>query len=111
MKLFSLLFAAAALAFAAPASAHFVWVVAQADSAGQPSAQVYFGELAEPDSADLLDKIAATKAWSRTADGKSAPLKLAKHVEGNGGWWTAPLAGEAQAISAAIKYGVLMRRE
>ena len=105
----SLIAVAAALTLANTASAHFVWVVVAADSSGQPAAQVYFSELAEPDSADLLDKIAATQVWSRAADGQRAELKVTKHVEGNGGWWTAPVAPETKALSAAIKYGVITR--
>lgn len=98
-------------AVAIPAQAHFVWVAIEKDSEGQHAAHVWFSELAEPDSADLLDKIAATKAWSRTADGKRAAIKLAKHVEGNGGAWIGPIGPETKALSASIKYGVLTRRE
>ncbi|HEX5105801.1 MAG TPA: DUF3386 family protein, partial [Pirellulaceae bacterium] len=58
-----------------------------------------------------LDKIAATNARSRTADGNSAALKLTKHVEGNGGAWIASVSADTKAFSASIKYGVLTRRE
>jgi uncharacterized GH25 family protein len=102
---------AAVLAMAPPTWAHFVWIAIENDSAGQPAAHVWFSELAEPDSADLLDKIAATKAWSRSADGKQAAIKLAKHVEGNGGAWIGPIGPETKALGASIKYGVLTRRE
>ena len=57
--------ALALLALASPALAHFVWVAVEKDSAGQPAAHVWFSELAEPDSADLLDKITTIKVWSR----------------------------------------------
>ena len=105
------LLAAALLAAATPARAHFVWISLEKDSSGQPAAHVWFSELAEPDSADLLDKIAATKAWSRGADGKPTMLNLSKHVEGNGGALIGPIDAEAKALGASIKYGVLTRRE
>jgi uncharacterized GH25 family protein len=103
--------AACIVTMTATASAHFVWISVEKDSSGQPTAHVWFSELAEPDSADLLDKIATTKVWSRTADGKTTTLKLTKHVEGNGGAWIAPVAADTKALSASIKYGVLTRRE
>ena len=111
--------AACIVTMAATASAHFVWVAVETGSSGQPAAHVWFSELAEPDSADLLDKIATVKVWSRTADGKSdaqpaakaTALKLTKHIEGNGGAWITPVAADAKALSASIKYGVLTRRE
>src|SRR5687768_3045428 len=99
------------LAASAPAGAHFVWVAVEKDSGGQPAAHVWFSELAEPDSADVLDKIAAVKAWSATAEGTSSPLKLTKHGEGSGGAWISPIAADTKALSASIKYGVLTRRE
>jgi uncharacterized GH25 family protein len=113
------LVAAAVLVFSTAARAHFVWISVEKDRSGQPAAHVWFSELAEPDSADLLDRIAATKAWSRSADGKTnaqpaarmTVLKLTKHVEGNGGAWIAPVATDTQALSASIKYGVLTRGE
>jgi hypothetical protein len=94
----------------APASAHFVWITVAKDSAGQPQAQVHFSELAEPDAANLLDKIAAVSVWSRSAGGKSGPLKLAKHVTDEVGSWVAPVAADTRAVSGSIKYGVLDRR-
>jgi len=103
--------AAALLAAATPAWAHFVWISVEKDSSGQPAAHVWFSELAEPDSADLLDKLTAIKAWSRGADGKPTALKLTKQMEGNGGALIGPIGAEAKALGASIKYGVLTRRE
>ena len=111
MTRFTPVIAAAFLAAATPAWAHFVWISVEKDSSGQPAAHVWFSELAEPDSADLLDKIAATKAWSRGADGKATTLKLAKHVEGNGGALIGPIDAGAKALGASITYGVLTRRD
>jgi uncharacterized GH25 family protein len=112
MKLRMMAFAALLLsAVAGPARAHFVWISVEKDSSGQPAAHVWFSELAEPDSADLLDKITTTKAWSRAADGKPTTLKLTKHVEGNGGALIGTIDAGAKALGASIKYGVLTRRE
>ena len=70
---------------ATPALAHFVWVAVDKDSAGQDAAHVWFSELAEPDSADLLDKITSVKVWSRTAAGKPTDVKVAKQALAGGG--------------------------
>ena len=56
----------------------------QRQRAASPQAHVRFSELAEPDSADLLDKVAAVKVWRRTAAGQPQTLKLTKHVHGRG---------------------------
>lgn len=111
MKSHRILFALVALVSAAPpAAAHFVWVSVERDSSGQPAAHVWFSELAEPDDAALLDKIAAVKVWSRSADGKPQLLKLAKQLQGNGGAWVGTLSADCRALSAHIRYGVLERR-
>lgn len=99
------------LAVATPAWAHFVWISVEKDSSGQPAANVWFSELAEPDSAVLLDKITTIKAWSRGADGKPTSLKLTKQAVGNGGALIGPIGADANALGASIKYGVLTRRE
>ena len=66
MKLKLLAIAALAiLTLNSSAWAHFVWITIAKDSAGKPQAQVHFSELAEPDVATLLDKVAAVKVWSR----------------------------------------------
>ncbi len=111
MKLKLILLTALGLVAAqSPALAQFVWITVAKDSAGQPQAQVHFSELAEPDSAALLDKIAAVKVWSRTAAGKPQTLKLSKHVTDEVGSWVAPLKGATPGVSGSIKYGVLDRR-
>ena len=92
------------------ALAHFVWITVAKDSAGQPQAQVHFSELAEPDAANLLDRVAAVKVWSRTPAGKPSELKLAKQVTGEVGSWVAGVPEKTAAVSGYIKYGVLERR-
>ncbi|HUE69313.1 MAG TPA: DUF3386 family protein [Pirellulaceae bacterium] len=105
-----LAFAAASLA-AHAAQAHFVWVAVQNDSTGQPQAHVWFSELAEPDDAALIDKIAQTKAWSRAAGKKEGTaLALVKEVKDGGGALVGKLPGDAAAVSARCAYGVIERR-
>src|SRR5262245_34570471 len=70
---------------ASPAFAHFVWVSVEKDSAGHPTANVWFSELAEPDSADLIDRVTAVKVWSPSAAGKPAEVKVAKQTLAGGG--------------------------
>src|SRR5688572_307668 len=77
--------AAVIVLMAQAASAHFVWVAIEKDSGGQPKVNVWFSELAEPDSADLLDRIAKVKVWSRTASGAGPEISLTKKIEGGGG--------------------------
>jgi uncharacterized GH25 family protein len=102
----------ALLSAASPAFAHFVWVAVEKDSAGQPAAHVWFSELAEPDSADLLDKIVTVKVWSRLAAGKPMDVKVTKQtLNGGGGALTGPVPAGTPALSAHINYGVLTRRE
>lgn len=97
------------LAVAIQAQAHFVWIAAMNSSAGQSEAHVWFSELAEPDSADLLDKITSVKVWSRSGQGKPEFLKVTKRVEGNGGALIGNLTASSPALSAHINYGVLDR--
>lgn len=102
----------AAVLSAQAASAHFVWVAIVEESGGQPAVNVWFSELAEPDSAELLDRIAKVKVWSRTAGGAGPEIILTKRIDGGGGGaWVGPAAAGASAISARINYGVLTRRE
>jgi uncharacterized GH25 family protein len=98
------------LAAVSQASAHFVWVAIDKDSAGAPALFVWFSELAEADSAELLDKIATIKVWTRSAKENSQPLKVTKKVEGNGGALVASIPAGAKAASAHINYGVLDRK-
>lgn len=107
--LFPLVMAALAMTVNS-ARAHFVWVSVQTTSSGQPQAHIWFSELAEPDDAALVDKIAQTKAWSRVAGNENAPLSLAKEIKDGGGAWVGNLPADAEAVSARCAYGVIERR-
>ena len=111
MKLKLVVLAALAVLWSqSPLLAHFVWITVAKDSAGQPQAQVHFSELAEPDAANLLDKVAAVKVWSRSAAGQPQTLKLARHVTDEVGSWVSPVEAGTSAVGGSIKYGVLDRR-
>lgn len=101
---------AVVLLTAAVAQAHFVWVAIDKNAAGSPSICVWFGELAEADSADLLDNVAKTEVRIRTADGTSEPVKLTKEIVDDGGAWIATVDSTAAALSAKCEYGVLEKR-
>ncbi len=89
-----------------PVQAHFVWVSL---SGGDGStASLFFGEGPEPGEAYLLDKVAQSEAFARTADGDYVPLKLEKQVEGlNGSWTTSQAEAGWQTLEAICNYGVL----
>jgi len=110
-RLASFVAVGALLLAAAPARAHFVWVSVEKDSSGKPAAHVWFSELAEPDSAELLDRITSVKVTSRTAGGKPAAVAVTKQVQGNGGALVGAIPAGTPALSAHIKYGVITRGE
>lgn len=62
------------LCLPAVSRAHFIWVLT---GSGQDAGrvQVFFGEAAEPDDPDLLDRIIKAEAW--TAGGRGEPEKIA----------------------------------
>jgi uncharacterized GH25 family protein len=95
---------------ASSAAAHFVWITVESDSGGQPQAQVHFGELAEPDSAALLDNVAKVQVWAGAAAEKGEPLKLSKHITDEVGSWVAAVPAGTRAVSGSVNYGVLDRR-
>lgn len=93
----------------ASAQAHFVWVAIERGSEGAPVARVWFSELAEPDSAELLDRISRVEVWTDPA-GSPAALPLTKAVDAcGGGSLTASLPAATRALSARLCYGVVTR--
>jgi len=97
-------------AVASPALAHFVWVAVDKDSAGQDTAHVWFSELAEPDSADLLDKISSVEVWSRSVAGQPKEVKVTKQsLAGGGGELLGAVPAGTPSLSAHINYGVISR--
>jgi uncharacterized GH25 family protein len=113
MKLHRLLVALLVVLVSAPQLlAHFVFVAIANDSSGRPAAHVWFSELAEPDNAELLDKLAAIKVWSRSKDGAVKDVKVTKQTDASGGGALVGAIPEgAAALSAHINYGVLTRQD
>lgn len=99
--------AAFAAGHANVAMAHFLWV--DVPTAGSASEAVFwFSEQPEPGEADLLDRIAGTKAWQRLAGGKTSALAPKK--ASNGSELAAPLEpAKSYAIGARCDYGVFSR--
>lgn len=93
----------------ARAQAHFVWVAIDQEASPAPVVRVWFSELAEPDNAELLDRIQKVEVWAGPA-GQATPLTLTKTLhEGGGGSLTAALPQGAAALSAQLCYGVVTR--
>jgi uncharacterized GH25 family protein len=90
--------------------AHFVFVAIAKDSSGQAAAHVWFSELAEPDNAELLDKLRSIKVWSRSPDGAAKDVTVAKQTDASGGGaLIGAIPENASALSAYINYGVITR--
>ncbi|HEY2827010.1 MAG TPA: DUF3386 family protein [Pirellulales bacterium] len=103
-----------AMGISRPAAAHFLWL--QVDPADKPTrVNLWFSESFEPGDANLLDKVAKTKAWICEADGSNRPLVLQKQVSGDQGAWSAAIeampAGQTKSacIEATCDYGVVSR--
>jgi uncharacterized GH25 family protein len=98
------------LAITSAASAHFPWIVID-KSSGASVIRVWFSELAEPDSAELIDRIEKVQVWGRRDSGGKQDITLRKRLlDGGGGELTGPVPTGTPAASAYIKYGVLERR-
>jgi uncharacterized GH25 family protein len=94
------------LACAAPARAHFVWLL-PADSAARPlSARVIFSDSLEPDRATLLKKLTHLSVYARDAAGKVTELKTT--AAGKALTATVPGTGP-RAVLAVCPYGVVAR--
>jgi len=93
---------------AAPAQAHFVWVVA--DSADQGTRlQLSFGEGPVPAEAYLLDKVGHAQLWAVSADGARSLVKLSKEAQGDEGAWVATVKERPASLQAVCQYGVFSR--
>lgn len=98
-----------ALVLAAPqmASAHFLWLVTDA-SQSPAKVKVYFGETADPDDPDLLDRVAAAEAWALAGRrGEAQPLTLKKGEDSLVGELPATARGATLVLRHA--YGVMSR--
>jgi uncharacterized GH25 family protein len=92
------------------AQAHFVWIDARPGADGKLRPEVYFGETPAPGEADLLDRVAQTKAWLRSAGGTRTVVELQKSADAERPAWLGqqPLAGPS-SLEADCLYGVFSR--
>jgi len=106
---FAMALALAAFAVA-PARAHFIWAAIAPDAAGKTAAQLWFSEGAAPGEANLLAKVAHSKAWRRDAQGQVTELRLREERSAGGGAWLATLDSDAPcSIEAECIYGTFDR--
>jgi uncharacterized GH25 family protein len=93
---------ALALGCVTAATAHFVFVVPEADGKG---VKVVFSDSLAPDEAVDIGKIARTTLTARDAAGKSTPVKLTKAEHA----YTVKLGSPAVVIEGTTEYGVLAK--
>jgi hypothetical protein len=104
----------AAVAHAAIAQGHFLWVDYAKTTDGTPEARFYFSEAVSPGSAELLDRIEPTKAWVRQSNQKDLSLELTAttDAEEETGALTSPLpSATSLAVEAECQYGVFTKGE
>jgi uncharacterized GH25 family protein len=94
------------LAAAAPARAHFVWLLPAEPGAKEPGVRLVFSDGLEPDKPELLKKVAHTKLFARGADGKEVAVKAA---EGKDALQVALPDGKLYEVAGVCRYGVTQR--
>lgn len=110
MPLRAILFGLVALAAAGPAQAHFVWAEFVAIPQEPLQLRLTFGETVGPGEPRLLEKIANSKAWVRSADGAATPATLAMRLDSGAG----ALVGDSPtprplSFEATFDYGIFAR--
>lgn len=102
----------AALVICSVAQAHFIWIVVEGDGQKPGVFRLFFGDGTEPSEAELLDRVAHSKAFAVNAQGERVALTLAKKTEGDEGEWQSAVADPAcQVAEAECAYGTFSRGE
>jgi uncharacterized GH25 family protein len=91
------------LAAAAPARAHFVWLLPAEPGAKEPGVRLIFSDGLAPDRPELLKKVAHTKVFARDADGKEVVVKA---VAGQDALNVALPDGQFYVVAGTCRYGV-----
>ncbi len=91
------------LAAAAPARAHFVWLLPTEPGAKEAGVRLVFSDTLKPDRPELLKKVARTRLFARDQDGNEVPVKA---VEGADALDVALPAGKFYAVAGVCRYGV-----
>ncbi|MBI1311548.1 hypothetical protein GC176_09600 [bacterium] len=101
-----LLLMALLLLFPSVSRAHFLWLLTES-AEGESRVHVYFGEAAEPDDPELLDRVERAQVWSVGRRDEPKLLSLSKGEDS----LTAELSGQATQNAVILKhsYGVLTR--
>jgi hypothetical protein len=87
----------------AQAEAHFIWIIPGKPEAEKVMAQVIFSDSLQPDSPDLLAKIAKTQLFVRTAEDKTEPVKWSEGKDA----YTVTISKGPSAVGGVCKYGVV----
>ena len=91
---------------AAGADAHFLWVKTVTID-GKPQGLLFFGESPAEETYHFPDKLAKTKLWSRSADGKRTEVATTSIVTDDRVGYIGPLTDEkAPVIEASQQYGI-----
>jgi hypothetical protein len=90
------------LACAAPARAHFVWIVPDADKG---TAMAVFSDELAPDKSVPVTKIGHTEFFTRDAAGKTVPVK----ATAGKGFYEVTLPKGTSAVGGVCRYGVTAR--
>ena len=107
-RLYGLLFGLVAVFAATAAQAHFIWVAIAGQKEGA-KVQVFFGEAAEPDSAEFLDRLTRLKVWHRNAKGEYVVVETKKVVTDDGGMLASKLPKGTQCVEADCLFGIFAR--
>ena len=88
------------------AKAHFIWIIPGKPEAEKTTAQVIFSDSLQPDSPDLMAKIANTELFVRTTGNKTEPVKWSEGKDA----YKVTLAGKGPAtVGGVCQYGVIQR--
>jgi uncharacterized GH25 family protein len=99
-------FVVALFLVAAPARAHFIWIVPGAPADEKLSARIVFGDNPKPGAAELIEKISKAAVYSRNLDLKTTELKTAKDKDA---LQITGLEKRPQVLGAVLTYGVFQK--
>src|SRR5437660_5423735 len=105
MKRFATLVVAFFVA-AAPARAHFIWLLPNESDKDKPAARIVFSDEPAPGAAELVKKIGKVAVYSRGLDLKATELKT---TEDKDALQVGGLEKGPQVLGAILKYGVFQK--
>lgn len=103
-----MLFCLLSLCFVSSAQAHFLWIVTQ--PAEQPAtAEIYFGEAAEPDDPELLEKVKTAEVWLLGSGRNAKPQQVTLRKVNDALVADVPAERRGSPIVLKHSYGVIER--